>query len=523
MATDPKTPPLTTVETKEVPDSSYGDLFMNPRAKVAPNKRNTMVLAFDEPDNQSSQWFTNPYRIQKGNEVIAYFDGNFAFKDIVQAFRSAISSEHFIYILGWNMENFELIPGDPSTELQTLFDAAGSRGVRIRVMLFKHHSLSRTGKNNTPMVDFINEIPTGQAIHDSRVLEIDGTFLNLFADRILRVEGKNGSHHQKIIVVFGKDGLLAFQGGMDLDPNRLGDNQLLDFHTRIMGPGAHQLYSIFLDRWQDHPEAQKKVNDTLNFPTPHPKRNLFIQTTCTYGNARKHTSHGKQEAQPPGTIGNFPTFTYKFAPEGEKTCQQHILHAIRQASNFIYMEDQYLVDMDISKALLTALPAIKKLIILVCPEDSVRGEIFQVGQRRLNFLEPLMDAGKGKVWVSTHKTSFIHAKVWVFDDRFAIVGSANINRRGFSHDSEQMVGVFDTNQQRQLYWAHQIRMMLWMRHLDTLPSPVWDPIASSVLWEQGSQYVTKYVPDPSKDTSPEDLPLVPNEILWNDIIDPDGS
>ena len=55
---------------------------------------------------------------------------------------------------------------------------------------------------------------------------------------------------------------------------------------------------------------------------------------------------------------------------------------------------------------------------------------------------PLLAAAPEKVAVVVSTTRYVHSKTWVIDDEFAIVGSANCNRRGYTHDSEASVGVY---------------------------------------------------------------------------------
>ena len=42
--------------------------------------------------------------------------------------------------------------------------------------------------------------------------------------------------------------------------------------------------------------------------------------------------------------------------------------------------------------------------------------------------------------------SYVHAKVWIFDDQFAVIASVNTNRRSWTHDSEVAAGISDEGQ-----------------------------------------------------------------------------
>jgi phosphatidylserine/phosphatidylglycerophosphate/cardiolipin synthase-like enzyme len=162
-----------------------------------------------------------------------------------------------------------------------------------------------------------------------------------------------------------------------------------------------------------------------------------------------------------------------------------ILHAINQARRFIYLEDQYLVSMDVSAALVRALPRIQHLTIVIphtnllssteCPQD--------FKSRRSAFIAPLVAAGGSKVRIfHLHPpgapNTYVHSKMWVIDDEFAIIGSANCNRRSYTHDSEVTAGVYDPDRS----FAKQLRMALWAKHLNMAPSALTDGVASARFW-----------------------------------------
>jgi phosphatidylserine/phosphatidylglycerophosphate/cardiolipin synthase-like enzyme len=199
------------------------------------------------------RWFetggTPPMQpVRAGNDVRYLIDGRATFAEMVRAIRTATTSSHYIYVLGWRLsDDFELIAGDKKSTMWSLLAVASSRGVQVRAMLSQH-----VGNANRMPVVRINALTRGAAIHD---------------DRFLRF----GSHHQKILIVKGSQGLIAFCGGIDIVANRVvntgggssggssggGGSPLHDVHCRIVGPAAHDLLRIFLERWQDHPDHGK--------------------------------------------------------------------------------------------------------------------------------------------------------------------------------------------------------------------------------------------------------------------------
>ena len=245
-----------------------------------------------------------------------------------------------------------------------------------------------------------------------------------------------------------------------------------------------------------------------------------MQIGRTYGNGKVHR----------GVAGG-----YSFAPKGERTACRMILKAIAEARRFIYIEDQYLVSEEISQNLVLALPTIQHLTILIPHGDitdmqnPLRGEYGeQVHFRRQQFIAPLRLAGGSKVGVfflspAGAPGTYVHAKMMVIDDEYAIIGSANLNRRSLTHDSESIAGIFDTASDSM---AKRLRIDLWATHLNMNTAAgrtsLADGVVSVKYWFQkpvGVRPPSAHVADYDENLNVErDVPL----LEWNKI-DPDGS
>jgi phosphatidylserine/phosphatidylglycerophosphate/cardiolipin synthase-like enzyme len=336
-----------------------------------------------------------------------------------------------------------------------------------------------------------------------------------------------GVHHQKILIVYGTEGLVVFQGGMDIREDRLhfpGPKApwgLHDVQTRVRGTAAHALWKVFMERWSDHPSSAAYPGIFVQ-PSilPKIKADLQVEVGRTYPNCAKHPLYPNNAS-------------YSFAPNGERSARAMVLNAISQSKRFIYIEDQYLFDMSISDALKAALPNISKLIILINEAAYTRDQR-QTCYRRKLFIDNLTGGKQpptDKVIVCQNRVTdkadervpFVHSKTFIFDDKFAIVGSANINRRGYTHDSEQSVGIFDTNKKKKFFFAHELRMNLWAKLLALRPIDLVDPIASSVHWSSPTGHIMTYTVD--QQDPPLKFPenLVPKDVLWDQGLDPDGS
>jgi phosphatidylserine/phosphatidylglycerophosphate/cardiolipin synthase-like enzyme len=74
-------------------------------------------------------------------------------------------------------------------------------------------------------------------------------------------------------------------------------------------------------------------------------------------------------------------------------------------------------------------------------------------------------------------------ETWIFDDEFAIIGSANCNNRGYTHDSEVVAGIYDKSYGGFLPvpFAKALRISLWKEHLKISPNDL-EPIRSTQYW-----------------------------------------
>ena len=109
--------------------------------------------------------------------------------------------------------------------------------------------------------------------------------------------------------------------------------------------------------------------------------------------------------------------------------------------------------MEASNALKRAIakPGFKFLLILMPGDGGVNGE--QLGlppPHRADFIENLTTAPGGeKVFVFERFDRYVHSKIYIIDDKFAIIGSANCNRRGWEQDSEVVAGIYEESSDEQ--------------------------------------------------------------------------
>lgn len=204
--------------------------------------------------------------------------------------------------------------------------------------------------------------------------------------------------------------------------------------------------------------------------------------------------------------------TYAFAPRGHSGIYAAITHAIGKARSYIYLEDQYLVE-DLKMGHLEAIvaplvrklrePGFQKLIVLCTRIDDINEEFLRTGwAHRKNVITQLITAAPDKVAICQYRprgelgsnygpvyagAHYIHSKTWIFDDELLITGSANSNRRGYSHDSELDIGVVDMSGNL----VRDYRRRLWRSRLNSTanekgviaPELLTDFVAAAKFWE----------------------------------------
>lgn len=255
-----------------------------------------------------------------------------------------------------------------------------------------------------------------------------------------------GTHHQKLAVI---DGRILFVGGLDLDERRF-DNPS---HDRPTEETWHDVQVVLTgapaDAAQAHLDSFRAV--TAGRAAPPPQGGLL--RTLSRQRGRRGWWH----------LGPEPVLT--------ELADAH-LAAIPQARHLIYIETQYFRDRHLARALSEAgkaNPGLSLILILPGAPDELAfdrktgidvraGEWLQARalkqlhhafgrrllvagpaqQRRLSTEHPLFrDRLHGAPII------YVHSKVSVFDDRTAIVSSANLNGRSLKWDTEAGVQISD--------------------------------------------------------------------------------
>jgi phosphatidylserine/phosphatidylglycerophosphate/cardiolipin synthase-like enzyme len=501
---------------------------------------------------KAEDWFPANPTASVGNQAVTYIQGSCAFSDMADALLTAFAPEHRIYIAGWSTNKDVVLKNGTSTSLEGYLK---NTRAQVRGMFYDGQiGISpllkvSTGVENKWIADAINYLPHGGAIIDGKLPPL-------------------GIHHQKLLVVQGQFGLVAFIGGMDIDPSRIEVNSGAgrpwhDTQLRLAGPAALQCRKIFEDRWLDHPGtavldqklgagATATINErrALAFPPP-AALDLQGLPSCTFVTGSKRERRMARVAVG-RTFGNIRksggSTEYSFAPNGEYTAWALIQQGIKQATRWIYLEDQYMVSRMARTALLDKLrqPGFEFLLILmngsgaaapdfrylVTARNEFRRDLMAVDPTKTRWgmytLKPAIDPERAK-WCG----SYLHSKTWIFDDGYVIIGSANCDNRGYTHDTEVAAGIADLNM-LDVYLGESIatdlRTRLWHKHLGLPHAQLrdWDkaikywkkpPPSAMIADATGFELDADLVP-PANFPSPADSASV--ERLWTKVFDPDS-
>ena len=473
----------------------------------------------------------------EGNLVEPLIHGKTYFKRLVESVQR-LQKDDWIHFTDWRGDPDEQLD-DTGIDLKTLFCDALGRGAHLRGLVWRSHpdDVHFSEEENLALAEVVNE-HGGEVLLDERVRRF-------------------GSHHQKLVVLRrpgNEDEDVAFVGGIDLchgrndgidhsgDPqtypldDRYGDQPPWhDAQAQVKGPAIGDLALTFRERWED--------------PTPLDHRNpvrLRIARIAREPRKPDPLPEMPRDPNPCGTHAvqinrTYPVRRprYPFARNGERSIARAYIKAMRRARRLIYIEDQYLWSREIAGVLAGALREHQDLrLIVVVPrfpdqDGRMSGPPNRIGQQEA--MDLVRDAGGDRVAVYDleNKDStpiYVHAKVCVIDDVWAAIGSDNMNRRSWTHDSELSCAVIDdTVDEREptdpaglgdgaRKFARDLRLQLWREHLghDIDESEAVDLKRGFELWRERAGELQRWHDGGRKGPRPpgQARPHNPGRVKW---------
>jgi phosphatidylserine/phosphatidylglycerophosphate/cardiolipin synthase-like enzyme len=411
------------------------------------------------------------------NQVTFYADGqNFMqqWHDAVVDLTTRQAGE--IMHSGWRFEGVRTLGNSvPASDALDLLAAAAAAGVSVYVLLSRH-GLGLPSALNRATVLWLFAHGVTHACMDNRFPPA-------------------GSNHQKAVVFKHPSGSSAVLGSIDIsktrwdttahkavDPERNAffGKPTHDTGVKIVGPAVADVERAFRVRWND--SSRTFGMEPLDVSQP------LISTAVT-----APVSAGPHSVQVLQTYGiTQAVFGYSWHASGEFTCWASLLNAVKTATDYIYIEDQYFLPGGTPPFCLGSTPGFARdtepvyqlgqallrgvKVIVVTPsnaEDIVHEYIKYQRDLGIQYLYEC-DAGAGRLVVASLEEQrgpiYIHSKLLVVDDEFVLIGSTNVGQRSIACDGELSVGVVDANEQ----FAKQVRTKVWAEHLELTPTDVED-------------------------------------------------
>ena len=330
---------------------------------------------------------------------------------------------HSVLLAGWAFgPSFRLSRGGP-----TLRELLAEAKADVRVLAWA----------GAPLPLFT---PSRAQVRDARDALVHGTRIRMALDAR---ERPMHCHHEKLAVI---DGRVAFVGGIDL--TALGGDRLdtsahpargavgwHDASSRIEGPVVADVASHIALRWREVTGEELEPVEPI--------------------------AAGSTRAQFLRTV---PNGVYDALPDGDYRILEAYIRALRSAQRLVYLESQFFWAPEVTEILRAKLrdpPTDEFRLIVLLPARPNNGADDTRGQLGL-----LVDSDEDNRFLacSLYQPTradqvYVHAKIGIVDDRWLVIGSANLNEHSFYNDTEACMITCDEELVR------ATRLRLWREHL----------------------------------------------------------
>ena len=224
----------------------------------------------------------------------------------------------------------------------------------------------------------------------------------------------NNRDHRKILVV---DGKTAFTGGINVSDEYINVKKKFgiwkDTGVRLRGEAVWSLTLMFIEMWDTFSPQTERINDYKKYRI-------------------KHGYVPKSETGLTLPFGDTPL-------DKEQLSENIFVDILYQATKYVYFFTPYLI---ISEKLTHAMQQAAKRgvdVRIVTPGIPDKKTIFRLTRSYYNHL---LDAG---VRIFEYSPGFLHAKSLVSDDRYAVVGTVNLDYRSLYLHFENSVLFYESN------------------------------------------------------------------------------
>ena len=219
----------------------------------------------------------------------------------------------------------------------------------------------------------------------------------------------NNRSHRKIMVI---DGKVGYTGGVNLADEYINEKKLFgkwkDVGVRLEGEAVVQLTSIFLTDYE------------INVKTPIDDFSPYFKDKISLSDSGYIVPFGD---------GPSPIYQHRIA-------KIMIMNMLNQAQNYVYMMSPYLIiDNELCQAMENA--AMRGVDVrIITPHIPDKKIIFTMTR---SYYKRLTEAG---VRIYEYDPGFVHAKVYLSDDEYGIVGTINLDYRSLVHHFENGIWLY---------------------------------------------------------------------------------
>lgn len=411
------------------------------------------------------------WRIHDGVESALLIDG----RDYYRAFYSAaLGAKKSILLLGWQFDSdVQLLRGEDLP--------AGTAPEEVQLLAFIDRLCRERPELEARVLAWDHSVVFALEREVLQKLYFDAITCSRFKFCWDNTVPLGGSHHQKVAII---DGRIAFFGSQDIAQSRWDDStHRVDNEHRLARGDWHQPYhevqvaltgepvsslvDLFMWRWYGATgeELDRKVLvDESDDALP----GLEFPITLPI---------------PAGRLGLARTIPEVPGRESVHEVSKLYVRAIESAEKLIYIESQYLTSCAVRDALLARMadssrPKLDIVIMLPHKPEKLKEEV-TVGVPQNSLLRVLKQHAQehghrlgvynvvaGRFEDGAPIYVYIHAKLMIVDDRYFIVGSANLTNRSMTIDSEIVAAYEAGPADRALMNAiRRIRVRLMLEHV----------------------------------------------------------
>ena len=346
-------------------------------------------------------------------------------------------------------------------------------------------------------------------------LRTESAYADLTDRVIANTLGKNmGAVHMKFAVVFDATKAAFYTGGMDMDSERKSDSTHLTFadldgngyeddswhdvQVKVEGDAVQAAYDYYRQIWNeliterdDSPERVVRLRylDQELSGTPVAATNIDARTLPVSFPGWPTTSATSSELSPSAgsyfedyspwagihAVQSLRTVPKKqgkgrisFSEDGIYEIQLALEKAIGNAEKYVYIEDQAVWSRTILGYLRDAMLAKPDLrvVILTGAVDPTATSPSKVHATVHQYLLSGLSEGeeqqvKSQMVVAAHFRT-VHSKLFIIDDKFALIGSAGMFDRVLHIEMEHSISFIDNSEDRNT--VRDLRVRLWSEH-----------------------------------------------------------